>query len=362
MATTNLKLETVNIGDVEITEAGKYNGVPITEKDLDEMIQNFDNGVTEPYITIDHSPDATAQFKDALKALSLGFVSKLWRQGGKLLANFKQVPKQLAELIEAGPLKKKSIEFYKKYLHADGSKYENVLQGVTFHGANGSPAVTTLSDFLRMFKNELSEIEQDTINQTITLKDEDNKKGEIHMSDMTITKEEYSQLTQFKVDSEKLSTELTELKATNQKLEEQMVEFKTISEKLEKTESELTALKKANEDAAEKREANEAESYIDSQIEAGILQPAVKELYLKNYRAAKADGEESLKLFKTDIESRNEDGIFENADVPGDSNIKTFKNEEELNEMVKAKMKADGIDFMKAREIVMKDAEMTEVN
>ena len=147
------KLETVNIADVEIFEAGKYNGVEMTDDDIDELILNYKLGVTEPYITINHDDGATNQFKDALKSLSLGFVSDLKKVGKKLIAEFKQVPKTLAGLIQAGALKKKSIEFYKKYVHANGDIFQNVLQGVTFHGADGSPAVTTLSDFLRLYKN-----------------------------------------------------------------------------------------------------------------------------------------------------------------------------------------------------------------
>jgi len=83
-----MKLETVNIGDVEIFEVGKWKGEEYTTEDLDQMVNNFKEKVAEPYITIDHSLKATSQFKDALKALALGFVDKLERQGTKLKAWF----------------------------------------------------------------------------------------------------------------------------------------------------------------------------------------------------------------------------------------------------------------------------------
>ena len=72
-----LKLETVNLKEIEIFSTGIWKGKDYNEKDIDDFVKNFKEGVAEPYITIDHSDKASAQFKDALQALALGFVEKL---------------------------------------------------------------------------------------------------------------------------------------------------------------------------------------------------------------------------------------------------------------------------------------------
>jgi hypothetical protein len=157
-----MKLETVNVGNVEIFETGMWKGLPYTEDDIDIMVDNFNNKVAEPYI-------------------------KLERQGKKLKAWFKQVPKTIADLISAGALKKKSIEFHRQ-LPVNGKLYKNVLQGVTFHGANGLPEVNTLSDFLNLYKSNLQvmNVKNESI---VSLKNEDYQK-EVSMIEL---KQEESQ-------------------------------------------------------------------------------------------------------------------------------------------------------------------------
>lgn len=348
-----MKLETVNIGDVEIFEAGKFNGVEVNENDLDEMINNFRNGVTEPYITIDHDDNATAQFKDALKALSLGFVSSLRKTGKKLVADFKQVPKTLAELIEAGALKKKSIEFYKKYLHADGSKYNNVLQGVTFHGANGSPAVTTLSDFLTLYKNELKEKPTDNReeNEIIQLTNK-----EMHMENVTISKEEYSELIQYKNESPRQKSDLE--KATNEVTQlknEKDVLTKRVSD-LEKVETEFAEFKKTAQENAAKAIKAEAEAFIDASIKAMKIAPAYKDMYVKNYIASRGD-ENELKMFKDEIENRPEI-ISGSAVSTGEGAEQKVSDVDDLEKAIEYKMKKENITFAQAREKILSGMEV----
>lgn len=342
----DMKLETTNIGDMEVFEAGTFNGVEMTEKDIDEMINNFDNKVSEPYITIDHSDKASGQFKDALKAMSLGFVSKLKRIGSKLMADCVQVPKTLADLIQAGALKKKSIEFYKKYNHANGKGFKNVLQGITFHGANGSPAVTTLSDFLRLYKNDLQTSNVDDKNKMTSLKFE----KENNMENVSISTEEYSELITLKKNNEKTENTLNTLKVENETLQTLKKENEDTITQLKKIEAEFTVFKKTTEDKVEADLKNEAEKYVKEQIDLKKIIPASKDMYEKNYISFKNENDEALKLFKDDIEKRAElldTGSDTEIEIDNPKNIDV----EDVDKIIKTKMK-NGKSFNDARKEV----------
>lgn len=143
-------MKTAEINNVEILATGKWSGsrkAEVTLKDLEEMVQNFDKKVVDPWITLDHNDGYTNKVKNFLKVASLGWVSKLWTEGNKLMANFKEVPAQIAKLIDAGTLKKRSVEYYPADTpyRVNGKDYKNLLTAVTFFGA-GKPAVNSLAD------------------------------------------------------------------------------------------------------------------------------------------------------------------------------------------------------------------------
>ena len=70
---TELKIDTTELKNVEVLAAGKWQNdrVKVTEKDLDEMIKNYENGVLEPFLNLDHDDNFTDQVKRALKVVSL---------------------------------------------------------------------------------------------------------------------------------------------------------------------------------------------------------------------------------------------------------------------------------------------------
>ena len=127
-----MAIETAELKDVEILSVGNWTGnrkAQVTSSDLDQMVEHFKSGVAEPSLTIDHNDGYTDKVKNFLKVSALGWVNKLWRKGDRLMADFNQVPKQIAELIKAGTLKKRSVEFFPKdepYL-VNGKKIPNVL-------------------------------------------------------------------------------------------------------------------------------------------------------------------------------------------------------------------------------------------
>jgi hypothetical protein len=327
-----LKLDTVNLSGVEIFESGKWKGTEWSESDIDELISNYKSGVIEPYLNINHSDNATDEFKNALKAMSLGFVDNLRREGSKLIADFKQVPKTIGELIEAGALKKKSVEVFKRYYSAAGREYKNVLQAVTFHGADGVPAVNTLSDFVALYKGE-SQKECKESNHNIDERCEaesyqDSDQEVTRMEQVTIDKAEYDQLKAMEGELQKFKStvepELEKLKADKESVENELAEFKAETVK------------------------GEAEDYVNAQIEAKKILPASADFYKSQYVQFKND-EKLMAIFKADIENRPEmlpGALTDN----GESVVKLdYKDSNELNTMIEKRMSAKKIDFKAAR-------------
>jgi hypothetical protein len=115
---------------VEIFRAGEHvssEGVrkAYTESDLDR-IAAYDSSKHEAPVVVGHP---------ASNAPAYGWVGKVWRQGGRLLADFSDVDPDFADLVKSGRFKKRSISLY-----PDGT-----LRHVGFLGAV-PPAIKGLKD------------------------------------------------------------------------------------------------------------------------------------------------------------------------------------------------------------------------
>ncbi len=139
-----------NIDGVEIFSTGLHRGsetITITEKDLDEMVHSFimlggQEGF-RPVLKLGHE-DAQAFFGSRKGAPNLGFISKIWKVGGKILANFSNVPDALVDLIKQRRYNAVSIEMFAK-TEFNGTNFFNVLTAVALLGAE-LPAVKGLKE------------------------------------------------------------------------------------------------------------------------------------------------------------------------------------------------------------------------
>jgi len=356
-----MKLETRELKEVEIFETGTWKGNKYEEKDLNEAIENFNNHILKPYVNINHDNKLTKEMQKILKVFSFGNVSRLWKKGKKLMADFKQVPKLIAELIEAGALKQKSVEWWKEYKHANGKLYKNVLEAITFFGADGTPALSTLSDIVKLYKNELEEksIEQDA-DQKICV---EFKMEEKRMDIMEISKEEYQSLLKdkvtldkFKLDVESKDEQIEMLKMKTKESIDELAKMKTEKEDLEKMKADFEAEKK---EATEK----EADDFVSGIVNDKKLLPKFKDMKVAEYiRLKSEDKDENLKLFKEELESRDEiikfgqitgnegegdEDISEKIDYKTESDV--AKNEsanyEKIDKAVKVCMKKDKLSY-----------------
>lgn len=140
-------MEFARVERIEIMEVGHYPQGDVTDADLDFMIQNFfdmqSRGSTYlPKIKLGHGK------QDLLERSgfpSAGFVSALWREGSKLVAALAEVPAVVAQLINRGAYKERSVEvdFQPRPIGAR-------LTALALLGEE-LPAVETLQDFLALY-------------------------------------------------------------------------------------------------------------------------------------------------------------------------------------------------------------------
>jgi hypothetical protein len=100
------------IPDVEVFEAGDWQGETYTTADLDAMVSNFARfrDQVEPPVVIGHEEDQELLRNTGIPAA--GWVVGLRRQGNKLFADLSQVFPQIADLVEGGAYKHVSAEVY----------------------------------------------------------------------------------------------------------------------------------------------------------------------------------------------------------------------------------------------------------
>lgn len=294
------RMDIASINGVDILEAGVWidasgRRVEIKETDIDEMIVNFNSGVREPVLNLDHNDKFTDKVKKALKVVGLGFVSSLRKNGKKLIADFKEVPVKLAELIQAGSLKKRSSEFFTKGYEAGGKVYDNVLTAVSFFG-HDAPAINTLNNdfevvFDALMQMDDHKLKNDTIEKTKILHKEKAK-----MDTIEIKKEEYQELLKLKSANEVLETKLSTVNDENEGLKSKVEQLTADSQELTKFKAEAEKIEQEN----IKKEAND---YIENAIKENHIQAKFKDHYLEQYAAFRSD-EKKLATFKEEIDSR----------------------------------------------------------
>lgn len=146
-------LETVSFPGLEIFQSGKWNGDVYTEADLDAMIQAFGRVGFQPVVKAGHADgqEDEKRARQVFGAPALGYVERIYRQGTKLLADIKDMPKRFAELIRKGAYKRVSSEIYWNYVDGGDKKWPRVLKAVAFLGAD-IPALTNLRAVKELYR------------------------------------------------------------------------------------------------------------------------------------------------------------------------------------------------------------------
>ena len=150
--------KTYDIENKEIFAVGIWNGVTITEKDLEEIEKNYYalKEQLHPPLKLGHRENLNKKNKDGEPAL--GWISNVKKVGQKLKASFTKLPEIVYRAIKKGGYRTVSSELFKNYTN-NGKSYGKVLAGVALVGAD-LPAVTTLEDLADYYtENDIDIIE-----------------------------------------------------------------------------------------------------------------------------------------------------------------------------------------------------------
>jgi len=137
-----------SIKGVEIFAAGKWNGDEYTEADLDEMVRAFnEDSQRKPPLKLGHDKGQKLLQKDGFPAA--GWITNLYRQGSKLMADFSEIPAKIYDLIAKKAYRKVSSEVFWN-IDVNGKQYKRKLAAVALLGGD-MPAVNCLDDVLALY-------------------------------------------------------------------------------------------------------------------------------------------------------------------------------------------------------------------
>ena len=151
----NYNLQTIDIPGVEIFSEGSWNGDKYSGSDLQSMLDAFPHVGFEPTVKAGHADGQDEleekEYRKIFGAPALGYVSRIYRNGQKLMADLKQVPRRFASLIKTGTYKRVSSEIYWNYKdESTGKTYPRVLKSIAFLGSE-IPALTSLKAIEALF-------------------------------------------------------------------------------------------------------------------------------------------------------------------------------------------------------------------
>lgn len=342
---------------VEIFSVGEWNGDKYSQKDLDEMVKAFDETAStfRPPLKLGHTDNQTLLQQDGLPAA--GWIGKLYTEGGKLLADFIDIPNKIYDLLAKGAYKKVSAEIFWN-AQINGTKYSRMLAGVALLGAD-LPAVTNLKDILALYshlnpeKIKSYDFQKDgLIMRTYTF----HTQGAIKMSEKSDTELKL----QYELDAEKkkandLSEQIKQHQKTAEDKDTEIAELK--KNKLD-AETKASQAEKALADAQLERELTEFQT---EKLMSPAMRPYVKALLCeekKEYSIQAKDQSEKKftkagllkEIFKL-AQSISEVNVTESSE---DNQVAGNKNEKALDEKIQQYAREHKVSYSVAYKAVLK--------
>jgi len=231
---------------VEIFSVGTWHGDEWTEAHLDGVVKAFDETKKgfQPYLKLGHDPDQKLLQIDGFPAA--GYAEKLYRVGGKLLADIGSVPKKIFQLLKNKAYRKVSCEIYFN-VKVNGKVYDRFISAISLLGAD-MPEVSCLDDVLSLYgiSKTVKAYESEGSKKTITY-----FQKEIEMPD---------------------NKDLIEAKAALKVAEDKAKKLESDAKTFKKSDDELTELKKF------KKQAESDKLEADKKLAAVELDKTVGEM------------------------------------------------------------------------------------
>lgn len=296
--------------DVPIFKTGNWNGAPVTENDLDEIVRSFAEigGTIKPYLKLGHDKGQKLLQENGYPAA--GWITNIKRIGNEIRADFKQVPEKIKNLLDLKAYGRISSEIYHNLKSGD-KVYPRVLKSAALLGGD-TPAINTLDDFIDLYQE--IEIDADLIvydNYEVKPM-EDNKDLEMKIKEYELA----------------------------------IVEKEAKYAELEKAHSELSAQLDNVKMESRKKEVSD---FINANVADGKIVPAQVECYTEL-----AMSENGFDLVKKIVESMPKIVEFEEKSTAAGSSDKTFSNSSVEDPEIK--LEADIKEYMDKNKVSYRDA------
>lgn len=249
-------IQTYNLQGVEIFSAGVWKEDKYTIADLNDIVSAFPEVGFEPPLKLGHHE------QDGEPAI--GWVDKVYVEGEKLIADFKDIPQKVYDALKRKNYKTISSEIYWDYV-SDGKKYNKVLRAVALLGAD-VPAVTNLETINNLYKYVDNNITQGGGNMDMNTK--------MYDAAMDENARLIKKLTEAEDKDKEKEKELTAAEEEKKKIEEEKKkkEAELAAEKEEKKELEK---KLSDQDKAVK--VKEVDAFMEKHLKSGQILPKFKD-------------------------------------------------------------------------------------
>ena len=273
----------MDIQGAHIFSVGTWNKVAVDDSMLDQIVDAFNRLQQAGRVPLKFGHNEDQPITDGQPAL--GWVSRVWKDGGRLLADFADMPSRVYSMVQKGLYKFVSIELLKN-AERNGEKYPYVLDAVALLGAD-PPAVGNLEDLQKLTLSRSSFKFAEALGFT---------RGFTNHGDTDIMDEKAMEAAIAKAMGP-LQAQVTALTEAKARSDGEVAKFKADNEKLT---LELAEKNKAERETRVKFARDAATEILEGAVRAKKILPAQREAFTKHFKLA--DDEAVLKLELRDLE------------------------------------------------------------
>jgi hypothetical protein len=323
-----------SITGANIFKSGTWNKQTFTDEDLDKIVQAFHDANKAGRVPLKFGHNEEQAWTDGQPAI--GWVTKIWRAGANLMADFSDIPENVYEFIKKGMYKFTSIELLKNAEY-DGKRFPYVLDAVALLGAE-PPAVDGLADLQKLALSRTSfkfaEALQFTAQRTVTVstfKSGDRSKMDEKEVQAAISKAIGEAIAPMQAKLDASTAEVAKFKDENTKLVAKLAEQeKTV--KAEKVKMAREAAVAVLEAGVRAKKITPAERLSFTKLLKIDNDDAVLELDIKDVeQLARVSTDDAKKIL-----AGGKSAFSKNSDGEGDSAVSDNKDAEFLDEFTKA--------------------------
>jgi len=237
------RIDFADLKSVEIFRSGTWNGIRFTDRDLQDMVDAFGEVGFTPPLKLDEG-NGRETHSDGGPAY--GWVEGLRKEGDRLVADFRDVPDDLIELIKKRRFDSVSAEILPDFKRGEKT-YRRVLSAVELMGAS-IPAVAGLKPPSQSlgFSEDLSGLEVDRVAIPASAFGDDSMANDKPDTTDERLEEMKSALEKAQAELKAAKEEVATFKAkdTSIKLSD-TPEYKTLTQKLADSQAEIDRLKES---------------------------------------------------------------------------------------------------------------------